>query len=418
MKLIGLADCNSFYASCEKVFRPDLAQSPVVVLSNNDGCIVALSKEAKSLGITRGIPYFKVKNDLLKMHVAVFSSNYTLYQDLSDRIMEFIKSRTESIEIYSIDESFFHVPEMSLEDYTLLASDLNKSIKKCMGMPVSIGMARTKTLAKIANHYAKKHSSYYVLCPNDEKALLAGTSIDDVWGIGYRSIPKLLSHGIKTALDFALADDDWILKNFSICGLRTAQELRGISVIEPENPNRQSFSSSISFPKGISDFDTLQNAISCHCSTVCNKLYSKNLKASDFAIQLIADRFKTNYGYDIGTGHLEEPSCYTPTVMTLVRKISEKIIHPEVEYKTIRVIAWNLTPFSEYQYSLFEKNNRSQSEDAVSEAVYKIGMDKISCATQGKTKKRDLANFRYLSPCYTTKWNDLPVVGRSDLKIR
>ena len=417
MKLIGLADCNSFYASCEKAFRPDLSDKPVVVLSNNDGCIVALSKEAKDLGITRGLPYFKVKHELMEKKVSVFSSNYTLYQNISDRIMDFLKSQTTSIEIYSIDEAFFHIPETDIDSASAFAARLHRNIRKCTGMPVSIGMARTKTLAKIANHYAKKHSMSFVLSPENEKDILQNTPIDDIWGIGYRSLPKLQAYGVKTALDFSLCEDIWIQKNFSITGLETAKELRGIPCIEEENPVRHSFTSSISFEKPTSDFAQISEAVACHCSVVCEKLWKSHCKAEEIAVQLITEHFRETGLYDIGCGHLTRPTCYTPFMLNYAQEIAKKVFKKDSKYRSVRITAWNLTSFSGIQPDLFTDSSVYEKEDALSEIIYTTGKKLISCASAGSKNKNGLAKFRFLSPCYTTRWTDLPVAGRSDLKV-
>ena len=233
--MIGLVDCNNFYASCERVFNPSLRHVPVVVLSNNDGCIVTRSNEAKALGIDMGVPFYQVKDQLEKAQVAVFSSNYILYGDMSRRVMMLLSSFTPHLSIYSIDEAFLDLQGIAegekLREYGL---QLVRTVTKGTGIPVTLGIASTKTLAKVASKYGKKYAGYKGVCLIDteekRKKALQDFPIEDVWGIGRRMRKQLAYYGIHTAADFCSKSESWIRKEFTVTGVRTWKELLGISL--------------------------------------------------------------------------------------------------------------------------------------------------------------------------------------------
>ena len=254
MKLFGLADCNNFYCSCERVFHPNLRDKPVVVLSNNDGCVVARSEESKRLGIKMGVPFYQVRDLLDKNGVAVFSSNYNLYGDMSSRVMSMLSSYFPKIYVYSIDEAFLDLSDIEdIDSVVELSRKTVKAIYKGVGIPVSLGIAPTKTLAKMASVYAKKHKGYKGVCVIDtdekrEKALKL-FPIKDVWGIGRKHSKKLEYNGVKTAWDFIQKPEGWVRREMSITGLRTWKELRGESSIEIEDElYKKSICTSRSFP--------------------------------------------------------------------------------------------------------------------------------------------------------------------------
>ena len=275
--LIALVDCNNFYASCERVFRPDLEQKPIVVLSNNDGCVIARSNEAKKLGIKMGEPAFKKKEVFKKNKVQIFSTNFVLYGDMSKRVMSILKKNSKDIEIYSIDEAFLECYNEDLENY---AVNLRNKVKKWTGIPVSVGIAKTKVLAKIANHIAKKYkkSGAFVLDNQEiiEKALKF-TAVEDIWGIGKNYAKKLKEYGINTAYDLTCIEESWIKKNFSVVGLRIVQELKGINCleIESEYKKKKNICTSRSFGQPVSDYNKLKEALSTfavRCSEILRKL--------------------------------------------------------------------------------------------------------------------------------------------------
>ena len=241
--MYALVDCNNFFVSCERVFRPELEGKAVVVLSNNDGCVVSRSNESKAMGIKMGVPFYQVKHYADEGVLHACSSNYALYGDLSSRVMSLLAEAVPKIEIYSIDEAFLHLEGIDPEKVPQLCRNLVDKIRKWVGVPVSIGVAPTKTLAKIASHFAKKYSGYHGVCMMDTDAkrlkALALTPIDDVWGIGRRLAPKMLERGVRTALDYAGRPREWVASNFHVNGLRTWEELNGRVAVEEEREDRR-----------------------------------------------------------------------------------------------------------------------------------------------------------------------------------
>lgn len=409
MKYVGLADCNTFYASCERIFRPDLYNRPIVVLSNNDGCIVALSKEAKALGIKRGTPYFKAKEDLEKNAVAVFSSNYTLYQDISDRISDMLGLLATDIEKYSIDESFFSLGDISDDLAQQECTRLVHYLKKGIGIPVSIGMARTKTLAKIANHIAKKGNLSYLLLPYEEEKVLKQTPIDDIWGLGYRGAAKAVKMGLSNAWEFANLEDEVLLKNFTVTGYNTARELLGTKMIGKEKPAHLSLSSSISFAQPVSLYSDMEIAVACHCSCVCSKLVANKHKAKFVALQILTNRFKEDFSDTSGYAELESPTAYLPNITKAALSVLKAIFKENMQYKAVRVIVWDLSPGSYNQFSLFDNVRKIETEQKKDRLMETVNKNKnIKIGTCCSVKKNELASFKFLSPKYTTRWEDLP----------
>jgi len=416
--LVGLADSNSFFASCEKVFRPDLKNSPVVVLSNNDGCIVALTQEVKDLGIQRGTPYFKVEKLLKKSGCAVFSSNYTLYQDISRRIFEVLGIFVEDIDLYSIDEAFFSFPEYLNEaEVSSYINKLHNTLYRRTGMKVSIGIGRTKTLAKIANHIAKKNNGAFYLSKEKEAKIIKNLPVKEVWGIGYRNASKLESFKIYTAGEFMERDDKWIRKHFSITGVRTVSELRGIPCITEDDYRIRSFASGISFQKPVTSFEELLESLSCHCGVVSSKLISKKIKAGTVGVQINSNRFHDNYYSSFYYVKLVQSSCYVPTFIKACRTCLEHIYKNNVEYKSSRVFVSDFSFSQDRQFSLFDEPNyskvlkkRDQMALCVQELEITKGKNVIHPAITYSKRKHDLSSRNYLSPCYTTRWKDIAKV--------
>ena len=284
-KVFALVDCNNFYSSCERLFRPELNGKPVVVLSNNDGCIVARSNEAKALGIPMGEPLFKVKDLVAKHKVHVFLSNYALYGDLSHRVMDVLRQMEPDVEVYSIDEAFISLPVTKVWDRVKYAAEVRERIRRQVGIPVSIGIATTKTLAKIANRVAKKETQFngvFDLAGNNQiDQVLGKIEVNDVWGIGRRSTEKLNRHYIYTALDIKRADETWIRKTLTVVGARTVMELNGISCISLENAPScpKSIITSRSFGHPVTDFDNLKGAVITYVSIAGEKLRKQGVEA-------------------------------------------------------------------------------------------------------------------------------------------
>lgn len=410
--MIGLCDCNNFYASCERLFRPDLKNKPIVILSNNDGCIVALSKEAKELNIKRGMPYFKYKNLIEKNNVIAFSSNYTLYQDISDRVMDYLKELVGLITPYSIDEAFFLMPSH------ISAEEIRYKIKKNIGIDVSIGVARTKTLAKIANKIGKKlDSNCLVLKKEWEEKALKITKIEDVWGIGRKKSQFLKSHNIINAYDLTQQNELWIRKNLSVTTLETLKELKGIPCINIDIPQNKNICSGITFSQPRTTYEELEEAISCHCTIIGEKLVDKNLVTNTISLNIFTNRFEENYIAPISTIYISEATNYIPNLITAAKQILNKIYIKDKKYKGCRVWANNLSKDGYRQLELFkgEKFNQTlKNQDKLAKVVNEIsktyGRDIIASAATNKLVKNDLQNRKKLSPFYTTRWEDLPIV--------
>ncbi len=411
--MIGLCDCNSFYASCERLFRPDLRRRAVVVLSNNDGCIVALSSEAKKLGIRRGAPLFEERERLESVGAAIFSSNYTLYQDLSDRVMDTLLALVGNREVYSIDEAFFSLDNPTQDQ----AQSIRDEIIRLTGIPVSLGLARTKTLAKLANHEGKRLTAgVSILHDEEERSLLKRTAIGEVWGIGHRREAQLYRLGIRTAYDFICKDDLWIEKHCTITGLSTARELRGVPCVPKEVEKSISLCSGISFENPKESFEELEQSLACHCATLSTKLRKRGKQAREVTVALYTSRFRDDYIAPSATVKLEQGSDYTPTLLAAA-KVCLTSIYRKAPYKASRVWVTYLEKEGVHQYSLFNaewEQKRIGQEERLSPVVQEIqrtyGRKALVCGTAATMIKADLMGQAYLSPCYTTDWKNLPTV--------
>jgi len=303
-----LVDCNNFYVSCERVFNPKLKNRPVIVLSNNDGCIVSRSDEFKKLGVSVGAPFFKVKEQILKLNTAVFSSNYTLYRNMSDRVMQSLSFFCDDLEIYSIDEAFLKIPDLSPEELTQFGQEIKETVEKWTGIPVSVGIAKTKTLAKAANEIAKINfrkgagdlKGVLYLDLNDSDKYLEKLEISEVWGVGRKYTKKLQAEGIYFAKDFKDKSLDWIEKKMTIVGRKTAQELNGIVCFDLENnpEPKKGILSSRSFGKKVTDIKDLSQAVAYHAGIVGEKLRKQKSVAGRISVFVISNRFLDNFYYN------------------------------------------------------------------------------------------------------------------------
>ena len=322
-KIFALVDCNNFYASCERLFRPELNGKPVIVLSNNDGCIVARSNEAKALGMPMGAPLFKVKHLIARHKIHVFSSNYALYGDLSHRVMDVLRQMEPDVEVYSIDEAFIALPVTKVWDRVKYAAELRERVRKHVGIPVSIGIATTKTLAKIANRVAKKEAQFngvFDLVGNAQiDQVLGKMEVNDVWGIGGRSTEKLKNRGIYTALDLKRADDTWIRKQLTVVGARTVMELNGISCISIENAPAcpKSIMTSRSFGHPVTDIEDLREAVITFVSIAGAKLRKQGVEAGALNLFISTGPFDEKAQYSNNqTITLHQPTSSTPELIT------------------------------------------------------------------------------------------------------
>ena len=427
--MYGIVDCDNCYVSCEKVFRPDLEGKVVVVLSNNDGCVVARSNEAKALGIKEGTPYFQLAEQFPNQKIAVFSSNYELYGELTSRVVSIISQEAPSYFRYSIDECFVYLDGMENIDLQKWGENLHKRIKKSVGMPVSIGLAPNKTLAKIASKLAKKFKEYKHCCIIDEDykriAALKWLPIEDVWGIGRRYAAKLQSLGCKTAYDFACHHKDWVRVTFNNINIvRTWQELNGEDVVPNEElAKKKSICTSRSFNGMIADKDTLRTHISNYASRCAEKLRKQNTVASIVGVFVSSNPFREDllqyWKYD--EKRLITPTSSTIPIAKAASEVLDKIFIQGVQYKRGGVIVMGISPNSPIQQDLFDINAEQIEKfnrlDKVIDRINRCyGSETIVIGSQqytqkdGKGKADVFANaikhdFKSKNP--TTRWSDI-----------
>ena len=379
--MIALVDCNNFFVSCERVFRPDLDGKPVVVLSNNDGCIVSRSNESKAMGIAMGTPYFKVKHLVENGQLTVFSSNYALYGDLSNRVMSILADEVPKIEVYSIDEAYLHIDGIAQDRISKLCRNLTEKIRQWVGIPVSIGVAPTKTLAKIASHFAKKYKGYRGVCmmDTDEKRIkaLKLTPIDDVWGIGRRLAPKMLEWGINTAYDFTQRPKEWVRERLGINGLKTWEELRGTVCIDEEtSERRKSICTSRSFADMIEDQQELSLRVSDFAAMCAKKLREEGSAAYDVTTFLYTNRFRDdlNQYFPSMTIRLNVAANSTQEIVSAALKAFRLIYRQGYQYKKAGVVVGNIIPAESVQGAIFDFDGRvREKNDRISKVMDSLG---------------------------------------------
>lgn len=419
--IFALVDCNNFFASCERVFRPDLWGKPIVVLSNNDGNIIARSNEAKALGIKMGEPYFKIESFLKKNRVQVFSSNYTLYGDMSHRVMSVLQHLEPEVEIYSIDEAFISLPAGKTFDLTKHGHNIRNMVKQWTGIPVSIGFAPTKTLAKLANRVAKKNAQYQgvfdLTAQSDMDEILARIEVGDVWGIGRQYTKKLNSQGIFSARDLKYANDNWIRKQLTVMGLRTVWELRGIPCIPIEDAPaaKKGIITSKSFGRPVTSLAELQEAVATYVSRAAEKLRSQQSIANSLHVFLATNVFKPEkpqYSKSIMVT-LPEPTASTAVLIKHALKGLKELYRPGYDFQKAGVMLAEIMPASCRQRSLFDPI-RSDKDlmNALDRINQKWGANTVRYAVSG-FKKSWTFRRDHLSRAYTTKWDQLPVVKAS-----
>jgi len=420
--LWALVDCNNFYASCERIFRPDLIGKPVVVLSNNDGCIVARSAEAKALGIGMAEPEFKVR-DLLKRHnVAVFSSNYALYGDISNRVMLTLESLVPVVEQYSIDEAFVPLPGPLAANADELALALRERVRKWTGIIVSIGVGSTRTLAKVAGELAKKGKGVHRLdagTPETEK-VLAAFPVEDIWGIGWRSAEKLRLRSIRTAKDLRDADGGMIKKLLSVTGLNTAMELRGIPCIEQTDAPaaRRTMVSSRSFGERVTEKEHLAEALAMHATLAGERLRREKLEAGGMSVHIRTARHGQGPFYD-KTAEIAFPAPTSSTrgFIKATRQGLDSIFQQGFLYAKAGIMLFDLAERDRRQGSLLdiaapdtrkEKDKKLMSAlDAVNK---RFGRGAVRFAAEGEADAPWQAKHLKKSPKYTSAWDELPIV--------
>jgi DNA polymerase V len=418
--MIALVDCNNFYASCESLFQPQLIGKPVVVLSNNDGCVIARSNEAKALGIRMGVPAFEIKELIANQNVSVFSSNYALYGDLSARVMQLLQTDAPEVEIYSIDEAFMHLDRIPERELLPFCIDLRQKIRKWTGIPVSIGVATTKTLAKVANKYVKKQSAENgVLILNDGKQIkttLQEVAIGDIWGMGEATSKKLSGIGVLTAADFVALPLPYVRKQFTVNGERTWRELQGVSCIELETvvPTKKNICTSRSFATMLSDYETIAQAVSNHAASCSAKLRSQKTVASVIQVFIHTNGFRRDlpqYGRNICM-QLPQPSNDAGTLIHTALLGLQKIFVKGYAYKKAGIIVSELCSANAVQGNLFETANPRKKEVGLllDDLNARFGNQKLRIAAQGFGKTWHFKQEKR-SPCYTTRWDNLLTIS-------
>ncbi|CAM2733626.1 translesion error-prone DNA polymerase V subunit UmuC [Vibrio mytili] len=421
MPVFALVDCNNFYASCEKLFRPDLKDTPVVVLSNNDGCVVARSREAKLLGIKMGVPVFQIKSEMQRHGILAFSSNYALYADLSSRVMRTLEEMAPRVEVYSIDEAFLDLTGIeSAISLVEFGQQVRERIGHWIGITVCVGIAPTKTLAKLANHAAKKYPATQGVVdltnPDRQRRLLALVPVDDVWGVGRRLSKRLNALGITTALDLANASPRAIRDQFSVVLERTVRELNGESCIELEEipPTKKQIVCSRSFGVKVTHFELLREAICEYATRATEKLRKEQQQAKVMTVFIRTSPFKDNEPQysNSASGELLIPSCDTRDFIELANHLLKRIWKDGFRYAKAGVMLSDFYDPGMFQPGLFDDvSTRSNSQQLMSvlDTINQSGAGKVFFAGQG-TKKDWSMKREHLSPAYTTRWDQLPRV--------
>jgi DNA polymerase V len=424
--MYALVDCNNFYASCERAFNPSLNGVPIVVLSNNDGCVIARSNEAKVLGIPMGEPAFKMKEVIEQHNMAVFSSNYTLYGDMSARVMRTLSTFVPQMEVYSIDEAFLNLQGFEHLDLAAFGRKIVRTTTKNTGIPVSIGIAPTKTLAKVANKYAKKYKGYKGACviDTDEKRIKALQKFDigDVWGIGRRYSKTLEYYGIHTAYDLTQRSASWVRKNLTVVGERMWNELWGIPCIELDHqPSaKKQICTSRSFGSKLTEFSDLAEAVANHAASCAAKLRHQHSCAAGMLVFIMTNPFSERDPQYVNSRHLtlSMPTSETSEIIGHARSLLQEVFRFGFAYKKAGVIITEIVPDAPIQADLFDTVDRNRQKqlmrtiDAINDG---LGTNKVRSAAQGYGKKWKLKNEK-LSPCYTTRMSDIIEVKVDDVE--
>ncbi|NBB31644.1 Y-family DNA polymerase [Cellulophaga sp. BC115SP] len=415
--MIALVDCNNFYVSCERLFAPELRNKPVVVLSNNDGCVIARSDEAKEMGIKMGIPVFEIKSLVQSGKLQVFSSNYVLYGDISNRVVQILSQFSNEIEVYSIDESFINL--RGITDLPSYASQIRTKIKQCTGIPTCVGVASTKTLAKIANRYAKKHHKemgvWILDTPEKIEQALKATSIEDVWGIGRRYAKLLEAHHIHTAFDFIQANEHWVRAKMTIVGQRLLYELRGISCLSMEliNEPKKNICTSRSFGTMLTQYNPLSEAVSNFAAACAFKLRKQKSVANYVQVFVTTNPFAKNEKQYFNSVTITLPVADSDSRVIIKNALLgfSKIYKEGYKYKKAGIIVSGIIPEDQYQLALFaHPDSKTKKLMAVLDSInHSNGKNKLRLAAQGFDRTWKLKNER-LSQKYTTRFDELLII--------
>ncbi|USN92167.1 MAG: Y-family DNA polymerase [Candidatus Nomurabacteria bacterium] len=411
-KHIGLLDCNNFFVSCERLFRPDLLKKPVVVLSGNDGCVVARSQEVKDKGIPMGVPYFKIKDIVKKEAIITFSSHFALYRDVSRRVFTTMKDLIGEIEQYSIDEAFF----LTHDDPLTVSNRLKREIEKLVGIPISVGIGNTKTQAKYANSCAKKGCGVYVLEEDEWSRMTPDIPLADIWGVGGKMELQYKKRGLSSVADLLAVDTERIRKIFGLPGVRLQEELRGKVAfpVEKRKGHLHSIASSRSFKSDTTDPAVLADAVAYHTRNITAKLRKKGLKANKLSVTMNTSR----YGDFVLHGGslsvlLSAPSNDTFLLLKEAKKLVERLYKPGVPYKKVGLTLSDLQTIDVTQSDLFAENVTAKNTEEIMKILddlnRKQSREVVLVGTRLKTEKwQSKSSFR--SPAYTTKWTGIQTV--------
>ncbi|MDP7654085.1 MAG: Y-family DNA polymerase [Candidatus Marinimicrobia bacterium] len=419
--MYALVDCNNFYASCERVFDPRLEGRPIVVLSNNDGCVIARSNEAKALGIAMGEPAFKKEEVYAKHNVAIFSSNFALYGDMSQRVMRTLAQHSAAMEIYSIDEAFLECSGLSADELDRFGIHLRKTVKQWTGIPVSIGVAPTKTLAKVANHIAKRlpdNSGVCVLTKEETiEYCLKKLPVEKLWGVGRRYALFLRSWGINTAWDLRRMPEGWVKENMTVVGLRLQKELKGEPCIplEDQPQKKKEICTSRSFGTMVTELDELKQAVSMYATRCAEKLRTQNSCTNLVNVFLHTNPFRPDLPQYKNVRLVRLPVASNSTLNIVQAALGglRSIYRAGYQYKKAGVIVSGLVPSNTIQYNLFhptDEDRHMRLMSAMDTVNDREGRDVLRIAEQGFARRWTLRQER-LSPCYTTRWADFMTIS-------
>lgn len=417
--MFGLCDCNNFFASCERVFRPELNGRPVVVLSNNDGCVIARSNEAKALGIRMGHPYFQIRGLEKRYNIAVFSSNFSLYGDMSRRVIRTLRQMVPAAEVYSIDEAFLDLRGIAIERLEEQGRLINRTVRRNTGIPVSLGIAPTKTLAKIASklckHYPKLQGTCLMHRPQDIEKVLRSFPIGDVWGIGRKHRSMLQAAGIQTAWDFTQRPEAWIRSRMGVTGLRTWKELQGEACIDFENapPPKQHITVSRSFAHELTEYGDIRASVAAFTSMAAGKLRRQQSLCGELTVYILTNRYREDRPQYFESETIR-PVMATDDILELVplaMQALQRIFRKGCGYKKAGITLSEISSRAGLQTDLFAPVDRAKHArlmDAVDTVNRTCGRNRIVVAAQGFAPLK--TTRKHLSRGYTTDWNQIITV--------
>ncbi len=418
-KKIALVDCNSFYVSCERLFNPKIEYKPVVVLSNNDGCVISRSKEAKALGIKMGEPYFKVKELIRKNKVYIFSSNYALYGDLSRRVMRVLKTFSPNIEVYSIDEAFIDLSFLNEKEVEKYGKEIKRKVLKWTGIPTSVGISSTKTLSKVANHIAKKDKTGVMYLYKNINQRLKNFPIEDVWGVGRQLTKLYIKNGINNAYQLKVASNTWIKKSTNVLGSRTAMELRGISCVglELHEEKRKNCCVSRSFGKKVTDIEKLQEAVSTYCLNAAEKIRGDDQVCRALTVFIRTSPFNKSRKYYSNSQTVELPIATSNSIELIksARKALKNIYKSGYYYQKVGIILSKLQESKNNDMNLLAPIMEYRSKTLMQAIDYtnmKYGRHAISIASAGINKGWKMRK-EHSSKINTSSFDYLPKVSAS-----